>query len=82
MIHVNVMASSDVMMAKARLDRGPSKNMRSIQYSKSHTSRAMGVALYTHLLIVNMLQRSTIPAAAQPAPVMDRYNGLSRASFS
>ena len=77
-VHTNVIAIKimESRIVKGRLARGASKKIRSIQYSASHSATEIGIAGCDQRLPVHMLHNSTAPAAAQIAPVMDRYSGL------
>src|SRR5262245_6330107 len=47
-----------------------------------HRNREAGIAQYVHIFPMNKPHKSMTPATIQPAPVMERYSGLRRASNS
>src|SRR5215216_6676855 len=79
MISSRVNRKPDNKTANNKLAREPSKKIRSIQYSTSHTAVDRGTAECVHRFLDRMLQNSAPPATVQPAPVMDKYHGLRRA---
>ena len=70
------MARIESVNAKGKFARDDWKTSLSIQYSISQTKTDTATADRAHGLLRRMPDRTTPPAAPQPAPVMDRYNGL------
>ncbi|HAV78458.1 MAG TPA: hypothetical protein DCX53_14005 [Anaerolineae bacterium] len=63
-------------IAKGRFALDDWNRIRSNQYSISQTVKDMITTRRAHVFLVQIPNRRTLPAAAQTAPVMDRYNGL------
>jgi len=68
--------------AKGKFAREDWKITLSIQYSINQTKMDATMAGGVHFFLRRIPDRSTPPATTQPAPVMDRYNGLRFASNS
>jgi hypothetical protein len=69
-------------IAKGRFALGGWNSDRSNQYSISQINTAAAIAARAHDLPLQIPYKRAHPAAPQPAPVMDRYNGLRLASNS
>lgn len=73
---------TEVINANGRLALEVSKTIRSTQYSVRKRNADIRIAVRAHGFALKRLQSRTAPATAQPAPVMDKYSGLRRASNS
>lgn len=74
--NVTANSNADIANVKRRLGLGSWKNNLSIQYSASHKRMDVRIARRDQALPLHMLHNKTVPATAQPAPVMDKYSGL------
>jgi hypothetical protein len=71
-----LMIKIEPITANGKFARADSKKTRSVQYSISQTKMEVRIALGIHGLPANMLHNRMHPTMPQPAPVMDKYNGL------